>query len=81
MWHSLKSFSTRQKDRLIGSFRSKIRERAIENAKVQIALQNRTIDEYAPEQLEIIVRDEEEKIVRKLKGSALVVVLIYLGLS
>ena len=81
MWKSLKSFSSTQKERLIGRFRGKIRERAIDNAKVQIALQNRTIDEYAPEQLEIIVKDEEDKIIRKLKGSALAVVLIYLGLS
>ncbi|MEM9256112.1 MAG: hypothetical protein AAGA91_11720 [Pseudomonadota bacterium] len=62
-------------------YRSKIRERAIRQAKARIALSEKKFDEFTQDELEIIVQDEEEKVKRSLTQSAVVAVLITLGLS
>lgn len=69
------------KNGLVGRYRSRIRERAITQAKARIALSNRAIDEFTEDELEIIVRDEEEKVKGSIKQSAVVAALIVLGLS
>jgi hypothetical protein len=69
------------KDGLVGRYRSKIRERAITQAKARIALSNRDFDDFTENELEIIVRDEEQKVKGGLKQSAVVAALIVLGLS
>lgn len=69
------------KDGLTGRFRSKIRERAITQAKARIALSERNFEDFTEDELEIIVQDEEQKVKGSLKQSAVVAVLIVLGLS
>jgi hypothetical protein len=69
------------KDGLVGRFRSRIRERAITQAKARIALSGRDFADFSESELEIIVRDEEEKVKGSLKQSAVVAALIVLGLS
>ncbi len=69
------------KSGLIDRFRSKIRERAITQAKARIALSERNFEDFTENELEIIVQDEEEKVKGSLKQSAVVAVLIVLGLS
>ncbi len=68
-----------KKTQLIEASRFRLREKAIKNAKVRIALAGREIGDYTQDQLEIIVNDEEEKLVGKLKQSGVAVVLIGLG--
>jgi len=69
------------RDGLTGRYRSKIRERAITQAKARIALSEKDFDDFTENELEIVVQDEEEKVKRSLKQSAVVAVLIALGLS
>jgi uncharacterized protein YaaQ len=69
------------KDKAVDKYRSKIRERAITQAKAKIALAGRKVEDYSPEDLEVIVLNEEEKVKRSMKTSGLVVILIALGLG
>lgn len=71
----------RVKDGLVERFRSRIRERAITQAKARIALSGRKFDDFSESELEVIVRDEEEKVKGSMKQSAVVAALIVLGLS
>ena len=75
------SFIGDKKAQLVDSYRSRIREKAIKNAKVQIALAGKEVGDYTQDQLEIIVQAEEEKLAGKLKQSGLAVVLVGLGLG
>ena len=70
-----------KKAQLIDGYRSRLREKAIKNAKVRIALAGKEVSEYTQDQLEIIVQAEEEKLAGKLKQSGLAVVLVGLGLG
>lgn len=69
------------KDGLVGRYRSKIRERAITQAKARIALSERDFEDFTESELEVIVQDEEDKVKGNLKQSAVVAALIVLGLS
>ena len=59
----------------------KIREKAILATKVRLVENYKTFDDYSDEQLEIIIADEERKIVDNLKTKSLVVALAALGLN
>lgn len=72
---------TKLKDKAVDKYRSKIRERAITQAKAQIALAGKKVSDYSEEDLEIIVLNEEEKVKSSMKTSGLVVILIALGLA
>lgn len=69
------------KDGLMGRYRSKIRERAITQTKARIALSEKKFDDFTEDELEVIVQDEEDKVKGNLKQSAVVALLIVLGLS
>ena len=69
------------KESLVSRYRSKVRERAITQAKARIALSQKPFEDFSEDDLEIIVRDEEDKVKTSLKQSAVVAVLIALGLS
>jgi hypothetical protein len=69
------------KDGILEKYRSKIRERAIIQTKARIALSERKIEDFTEDELEVIVRDEEDKVKRSLKQSAVVALLLTLGLS
>ncbi len=72
---------TEYKESLLDKYRSRIREKAILQAKSRIALAGRQVRDFAEDQLEIIVFEEEEKIKSKLRQSGLIAILITLGLS
>ncbi len=59
----------------------KIREKAIIATKARLAQNHKTFDDYNDEQLEIIIADEERKIIDDLKTKSLVVALAALGLN
>jgi hypothetical protein len=59
----------------------KIREKAVLATKARLALNYKTFDDYNDEQLEIIIADEERKIIDDLKTKSLIVALAALGLN
>ena len=69
------------KQGVVGKYDARIRERAITQAKARIALSERDFDDFTEDELEIVVQDEEEKVRRGIKQSAVVALLITLGLS
>ena len=69
------------KDGVVDKYQSSIRERAISQAKARIALSERKFEDFSEDELEIIVQDEEDKVKRSIKQSAVVALLITLGLS
>ena len=76
----MKQWLTSKKENVLGKYRSVIREKAIDQAKVEIALAGKEVSDYTAEQLEIIVKDQEDKIVQKYRNSTLVVFLLALGI-
>jgi hypothetical protein len=61
--------------------RLKIRARAIENAKVTIILAGRDINTFSEDDLEVIIADEERKIIDKMKSTSLVGILALFGIT
>ena len=76
----MKTWLTDKKQSVLDKYRSVIREKAIDQAKVEIALAGKEVTDYSAEQLEIIVKDQEDKIVQKYRNSTLVVFLLALGI-
>ena len=76
----MKHWLTERKQGVIEKYRSVIREKAIDQAKVEIALAGKEVTDYNAEQLEIIVKDQEDKIIKKYRNSSLVVFLLALGI-
>lgn len=56
-----------------------VREKAIERAKVRIALSNRNITELSEEEKEVIVCEEEDKLIGQLKGLSIGALMVFLG--
>ena len=76
----MKTWLTAKKQTVIDKYRSVIREKAIDQAKVEIALAGKAVTDYNAEQLEIIVKAQEEKIIQRYKNSTLIVFLLALGI-
>lgn len=76
----MKTWLTTKKQSIVDKYRSVIREKAIEQAKVEIALAGKEVADYNADQLEIIVKAQEDKIVQRYKTSTLVVFLLALGI-
>ena len=69
------------RNHLQDKYRSALREKAIEKAKVEIALAGKRVTDYDQDQLEVIVKSEEDKLKEKYRNSAFVLVLLALGLA
>ena len=69
--------STQLKD----AINQKVRENAVLATKARLAENHKTFDDYSDEQLEVIILDEERKIIDDLKTKSLVVALAALGLN
>lgn len=61
--------------------KEKIREKAVLSTKARLIENHKTFDDYSDEELEIIIADEERKIIDDLKTKSLVVALAALGLN
>jgi hypothetical protein len=72
---------TTGKTKLTDRYRNALREKAIAQAKVEIALAGKKVADYDQEQLELIVQDQETKILQKYRNSAFVVLLLALGIA
>ena len=66
---------------IINKYRGKIREKAITKTKARIALAGKNVSGYSKDQLEIIVKEEEDRIIEDLKKSALYAVIVFLGIG
>jgi len=62
-------------------FAGRIRDKAIERARTRIYLHGRRPEDYEPEVLEVIVKEEEEKIISEYKSRGILGLLAALGLS
>ena len=69
------------KEYVLLKYRSKIREKAISQAKARIVLAGKKVEEFNQDELEIIVRDEEEKVKNTYRQSSVVALLLILGIS
>ena len=76
----MKQWLTSKKEGVLDKYRRVIREKAIEQAKVEIALAGKEVSDYNAEQLEIIVKAQEDKIIQKYRNSTLVIFLLALGI-
>ena len=74
-------YSKIKSEQLKNAINLKIREKAILATKARLVENYKTFDDYNDEQLEIIIADEERKIVDDLKTKSLVVALAALGLN
>ena len=81
MFSKIKQSTRDRKDAVVDQYRMRIREKAIGNAKASIALLGKRVEDYDPDQLEIIVQKEEQEIIQKYKNSALFGVLALLGIG
>ena len=59
----------------------KIREKAIKEVKVKIAMANKSIDDFERNELEVLVKEEEQKIKARYKDNGILLLLAYLGLN
>ena len=62
-------------------YQSAIREKAIKRAETRIILAGRTPQDFTPEDLEVVVQEEEDKLKSDIKEKGLLAVLALLGLS
>lgn len=62
-------------------YRSFIREKAIQAAKTRIIIAGRSPEDFEPEDLEIVVREEEDKIRTSFKEKGLLAMLALFGLN
>ena len=60
---------------------SRVTEMAIQKAKVEIAKRGLEVSKLSHEQVELIVSDERDKILRKLKDRSWSAILIILGIQ
>ena len=61
--------------------RLKIRKRAIENAKITILLAQKDINTFSEDDLEVIIADEERKVIDKIKSMSVMGILAFFGIS
>ena len=67
--------------RLKSRIRQKIRNKAISRAETRILLVGRKPQDFTADELEVIVAEEEEKLVSSIRSKGLLAVLAVLGLS
>jgi hypothetical protein len=72
---------TKAKNTLLSKYRARIREGAIANAKKHLAMRGKTPTELGPDELEILVNEEEVKLRGKLKNYSLAALITALTLG
>ena len=76
----MKNWLDTKKQKALNKYQAALREKAIEQAKVEIALAGKKVADYDQDQLEIIVKAQEDKILQKYKYSAVAVFLLAFGI-
>lgn len=62
-------------------FKTTLREKAIKRTETRIILAGKTPEDFSPIDLEIIVKEEEDKIKSSIKEKGLLAMLALLGIS
>lgn len=81
MLDDIKSAVLDRKSALLTRYKDRIKESAIERAKVRIVLHGKSVSDYGEDDLEIIVREEEDKLKEELKTKSFAAILAILGLG
>lgn len=81
MFKKLMSNVNEQLGSLSGPYRKKVREKAIQNAKSRIVLSEKNIQDLSEDELEILVKEEEDKIYDNIKTKGLYAALALLGIN
>lgn len=68
-----------KKNELLAEYKSHIREKAIKKAKVRITLSGGSFDDYSMDDLEIIVKEEEDTITEEINSKGLYTIIAFLG--
>ena len=74
-------FTKIKSDAIKDKINFKIREKAVLATKARLAENHKTFDDFNDDELEIIIADEERKIIDDLKNKSLVAALAFLGLN
>ena len=64
---------------MTGKFKNALREKAISKAKTRILIAGRKPEEFTQEDLEVIVREEEDEIKNNLKQKGLLAIAAAFG--
>ena len=67
------------RDKLIQKYSGAIREKAISRAKARIALSGRSPSELSEDELEVIVKEEEDQVKQMIYGSGIAAIMLFLG--
>lgn len=76
----MKNWIGSKKEKALNRYQAALRDKAIEQAKVEIALAGKKTEDYDEEQLEIIVKAQEDKIKSKYKHGTFAVILLAFGI-
>ncbi len=74
-------FTKVKSEKLREKINLKIRERAIIATKARVAENGKKCEDFNDEELEVIIYDEEQKIIDNLKSKSLIALLALLGLD
>ena len=74
-------YANRKRELAIEKYRESIREKAIEKVKSRLILAGKKAEELDEESLEHLVKEEEDIIISKMKGSAGVAILALFGIG
>ena len=67
--------------RIKSTLKAKIRDKAISRSETRILLAGRKVDDFNEDELEIIVKEEEDKIYTSLKEKGLLALIAILGIG
>lgn len=76
-----RSFVYRNYEKIKVKYDKKIRNKAIERARTRIYLHGRKPEDYDEDVLEVIVKEEEDKLISEYKSRGLMALITALGLS
>lgn len=75
------SFLTRFPKAMRQKVKQKLRNKAIARAETRILLNGRKVEDFSESELEIIVKEEEDKLIANIKEKSVLAILAMLGLS
>lgn len=71
----------RTKDSLSSKVRTKVREKAFSNAQSRIIASGGNIDKLSADDLEVLVKEEEDKLISAYKDKGIVFLLALIGMD
>jgi|MEHZ01.2.fsa_nt_MEHZ010646535.1_2 hypothetical protein len=81
MFKKISRSAALSKNRIIDKLAVSTREKAIKRAKTRILLHGRVVSDYSEEDLETIVKEEEDKVIGEYRKMSLVALLALIGIG